>query len=307
MNRSAAARTSREAHAKVGRPTQRGGSLASLVVALLALHCQSADDPATGGETHFLKCETQRECLELSPDYVCRDGFCQLPAPEPVTSRGDSGPADVPDAAMPTCPAVAAGELAILGDSFFATTHEITSELERLATEAGLRPEDEPYRDYSRLVANALAFMGNGIADEYASALAEAPVRVVVMNGGGADALLGTCETLDATCPFLVDAPNAAAALFQQMATDGVADIVYAFYPDAVDEATRAKVDALRPLIQAACADAPTRCHWLDLRERFEGNYETYIMDDGLNPTTEGATATAEELWEVMTSNCVGQ
>ena len=42
----------------------------------------------------------------------------------------------------------------------------------------------------------------------------------------------------------------------------------------------------------------------LDLREAFAGNYESYVQDDGLNPTDAGSLATAEVIWEKMAS-CV--
>jgi hypothetical protein len=239
-------------------------------------NCQSSGgDPPIGGETHFLTCESDSDCEPLSDEHVCVDLVCELPAAGP----DDAGPIEeVPDAAI-ACGGVAldVGEMVILGDSFFATTGEITAGLETLAREANVLGANEDLRDYSRRTDNALAITGNGMASEYSSALEEGDVRVVIMNGGGADALLGSCDVVDADCPVIAEAAAGAAELFAQMASDGVVDIVYAYYPDPVDDGVREKVDALRPLVESACTQAPTRCHFVDLRTTFEDRYDEFI------------------------------
>jgi hypothetical protein len=281
---------------------------AGALLVLATASCQSSDgDPPIGGETHFLKCIADSDCTSLSEDHICVDRFCELPA----TTSEDAGPVEiaVPDAAI-ACGGIAldASKMVILGDSFFATTHEITAQLEALARDAGVHSSDDAYRDYSRLVGNALAVMGNGIDGQYTEAMVEGPVSVVIMNGGGADALLGTCETVDAACPVIGEAVDAARDLLAKMAADGVTEVIYVFYPDAQNAAaTREKVDALRPLIQTVCGEAATRCHWLDLRPTFEGNYAEYVSEDGLNPTEAGSEAVAREIWAIMQSNCIAQ
>lgn len=280
---------------------------AGALLVLAAASCQSSDgDPPIGGETHFLKCIEDLDCRSLSEDHICVDRFCELPA----TTREDAAPVEspVPDAAI-ACGGIAldASEMVILGDSFFATTHEITDHLETLARGAGVLATDEELRDYSRITDNAFAFLNNGIAAQYSEALADGDVRVVVMNGGGADALIGDCAGVDAGCPWVAEAAAAAEELFAQMANDGVVDIVYVYYPDPLDDATREKVDALRPLIQSACTEAPTRCHFMDLRTTFDGRYDEFIRTDGLNPTLAGSEATATEIWDVVQAACVGR
>jgi len=288
-----------------GRFRRTTGWLA--LVALLAAACQSAsssESTTTGGETHFLTCETDLDC-ESSSGYRCVEGECQVAVSMRRADAAPPPPVDAGDECLRG--SVAADEVVIVGDSFFATTHEITDELETLARDAGVRSNDEQYRDYSRLVSNALAHMGNGLEAQYSEAAAEGPIRVVIMNGGGADALLGTCDTVDAECPMITDAADAARNLLEKMATDGVTDVIYVFYPDAESAPTREKVDALRPLIQRVCDEASTQCRWLDLRPTFEGNYDEYISDDGLNPTTSGSKAVAREIWAIMQSNCIAQ
>jgi lysophospholipase L1-like esterase len=198
-----------------------------------------------------------------------------------------------------------------IGDSFFALNHQITAYLEDLARSAAALRSGERYRDNSNLLDNTLALMGNGIAEQYTSAVAEAPVRVVVMNGGGADVLIASCDGELSSCPLLTDAAAAVEQLLSQMAADGVADVISTFYPDPQDPpqdaALLSEIDALRPLIQQACEASPVPCHWLDLRPTFAGNYDTYVLSDGMNPSADGSRATAEAIWDVMQEQCIAQ
>jgi hypothetical protein len=195
----------------------------------------------------------------------------------------------------------------LLGDSFFASSHQITAYLEDLARSAGVLQVGQRYRDNSSQLNNALALAGNGIAGQYERGKAEGSVRVVIMNGGGADVLGSRCEAPLADCPALLDAAAAAAQLFEQMAADGVSDVLYAFYKDNLDVSLREKIDALRPLIQAACENSPVPCHWLDLRPTFAGHYDEYVLPDGMNPTDAGSRATAEAIWATMQRECIAQ
>lgn len=251
-------------------------------------------------------CANDADCAVLSPAHRCESGACRasasLPPREPIPPK--------PGEQLPSCMGerVAGNEVVILGDSFFAVSHEITAYIEALAREAGALGEGERYRDNSRLLGNALALAGNGIAEQYSAAIAEGDVKVVIMNGGGADVLLGSCEPVSSECPLLVDAAEAGRDLFARMAEDGVEHVVYAFYPDPVDDPPlREKMDALRPLMQAVCAESPVPCHWIDLRPVFEGHYDEYVRPDRKNPTSAGARATAQAIWETMYSRCIAQ
>jgi hypothetical protein len=202
---------------------------------------------------------------------------------------------------------VAANQVLWLGDTFFARNHQITAYLEEEARTAGALASGERYRDNSRNVANSLAAAGNGIAEQYAAGVAEAPVEVVIMTGGGADILLGSCDGVIPDCPVLTAAADAARELLSTMAADGVSHVVYVFYPDPVDTGLREKMDGLRPLIESACAESPVPCHWLDLRPTFEGRYAEYILPDGIVPSPAGAQAAAEAIWATMQQYCVAQ
>jgi len=202
---------------------------------------------------------------------------------------------------------VSANEVLLVGDSFFAQNHQTTGFLEARARESGALGAGDRYRDSSRLTNNALALLGEGLLNEYTSAVLESPVQVVILNGGGADVLLGSCEMVNDQCALLTNAAQALGRLLSTMASDGVTGVVFVGYPDPQSEAVRAKMDALRPMLEAACAASEVPCSWLDLRPIFAGNYDTYIQADGMNPTPQGAEATANAIWATMVESCLAQ
>jgi len=307
--------------------------------------CGSTREEPTGGETHFLStCDSDAACGgDLScVCHVCTvtcaaaascarfagascvasaaacgtAKICDVSCAEPADCAGVPGATACvagvcrePDRSVDECPAsgIKANEVAILGDAFFATSHRITGFLEEAARQSGVLSAGERYRDYSNLTANTLALGGNGIASQYDSAVAESSVKVVIMTGGGADVLLGSCDTLSPECPLLVDAANAAADLLQRLAKDGVQHVVYVFYPDPADAKLRAEVDTLRPLLERVCQDSPVPCHWLDLRPPFAGNEATYLEPPGTSPTVDGARVGAQAIWSVMQQECIAQ
>lgn len=240
-------------------------------------------------------CQEDRDCAPLSSKHRCTGGVCrvessELPLEPPSTCDGAPVPGN---------------EVVLLGDSFLAATHQMTAYLEGFARAAGSLEPGHRYRDYSRLTHNALAWMGEGIRDQYEGARADSPARVILFNGGGADVLLGTCDPVDSSCPVVVDAAAALSSLFDEFASDGVQNVVFVGYPDPLDVDVRARMDALRPLLIDACGDAPLPCHWVELREVFDGRYDEYIGSDGLNPTDAGSEASARAIWAVMERECL--
>lgn len=194
----------------------------------------------------------------------------------------------------------------VLGDTFMALTHEVTTSLEALARASGVLPADESLRDESTVVSNALAAGGNGILGQYSRATEEAPVKIVIMNGGGADVLAATCEDPpSASCEALAAAALGARDFFARAAEDGVSHVLYAFYPNQSDPAYRARMDVLRPAIQAACDESPAPCHFVDLRPVFADHYAEYITAAGINPTLAGSEAAANAIWATMREVCI--
>jgi hypothetical protein len=248
-------------------------------------------------------CAEDGDCTAVSSAHRCVGGACRLG----VDNVGGGEGGAPPDTG--SCPAsgVTANEVLLIGDSFFATSHQITAFLEALARSAGVLQTGERYRDVSRLTNNALAWSGEGLRDQYESASAEAEAQVVIVAGGGADTLLGTCETVDAQCPAIVAAELAFEELLLTMANDGISDVILVSYPNPVPPLVREKMDILRPMLESICAQSPIPCHPVDLRPPFEGNYDEFINADGLNPSAAGSEASADAIWAVMDEQCVAQ
>lgn len=261
-----------------------------------------------------VSCVVDADCTVLSSAHRCEQGVCRAGSLASGGAggagngtAGGAGTGTGAEAGACEHGSVPANQVLIIGDSFFATDHQITAYLEALARDAGAVSDGERYRDRSSLIGNALALSGNGIGAQYAGGVSEAAVKVVIMDGGGADALLGSCDSANASCAVIAAAAAAAQTLLAQMATDNVEQVVYAFYPDPGDPNVKTRVDALRPLVQSVCETAPLPCHWLDLRTVFADHYSDYIQADQLDPTDAGARASAEAIWATMQQYCIAQ
>jgi hypothetical protein len=236
-------------------------------------------------------CADDAGCLGLGDNYRCDRGYCR--SVNDNCRTGDT----------------VGSEVALIGDTFISDTHELTRALERLARSSGALRTDESYRDYSSALQSQLAGDPPALSEQFGNALEEGPVKVVIMDGGGADVLMYRCaDPVVPDCPLVENALSGAEALFESMAENGVNHVVYFFYPDYVGDARiKATIDVLRPLLEERCSNAPLPCHWLDLRPTFAGNYDEYVLPDGRNPTTLGAAASAEAIWSLMQQRCVAQ
>jgi lysophospholipase L1-like esterase len=171
------------------------------------------------------------------------------------------------------------------------------------------------------------------IPDQWPEAIAaDKDIKLVVMDGGGNDALLppagspaadcknqATAGTM-AACQMLVSTTIAAAdKLVMAMASSGVKDVIYFFYPhlpgtgilsgtnpNAID-------DYSAPLVQKECESATMKtsgklnCHFIDLRTPFGSDYTANISGDGVHPTAAGQTIIATQITNLMKSACLGQ
>lgn len=258
--------------------------------ALPSAECaEMAQGDSSGARVCDVPCSSDDDCSAVSPAHRCTEGACRAPSSASSCPPGE----------------VAGNQVLVIGDSFLGATHQVTAYLEDLARTSGALEVGERYRDNSAVTANALG--GGGIASQYDAAVAEAPVEVVIMDGGGTDILVGTCDPVSSDCQALVDANQAAADLLQQMSDDEVTSVVYVFYPDYEDDATREKVDALRPLIEDTCAQIPVPCHFLDLRPTFADHLAEYTDASGILPSDLGAEASARAIWSVMQDECIAQ
>ncbi len=253
-----------------------------------------------------LSCQTDARCADISPHHRCEGGSCRLAA---SASESGGGADDSSADGSPACAAshLDANEVVVLGDSFLAASHQITAYLEAHARLAGALSEGYRYRDYSLITENTFVVMGEGISGQFEGAIAEAPARVVIMNGGGGDVLLGVCDPPLDQCPAIVDSVDVFEGLLTRMSENGVEDVVFVGYPDPVPETIKEKMDVLRPLLVAACESSPVPCHWVDLRESFVGHYDDYVEPGGLNPTSAGSEAAAAAIWDTMQRECIAQ
>lgn len=251
-------------------------------------------------------CVGDDECTTLGPDYRCSSGLCR--ENDEVGTSGAGGAAGGAGGAG-SCPSSEVGgdEVVVLGDVFVAQTGEVSAELEALAREAGALSSNENYRDYSSTTINSLTVANALLLDRFDEAAAESPVKVVVMDGGGSDLLLKSCSAAPAPdCQLMLDIVSGAEQLLDQMAGDGVEDVVWFYYPDPMDSELLAELDVLQPLLEDVCATSPVPCHFVDLQETFAGHYDDYMETDFV-PTTAGAEAAATAIWSAMEEACIAQ
>jgi lysophospholipase L1-like esterase len=189
-------------------------------------------------------------------------------------------------------------DVAVIGESFIAASHQITGQIEAQAKAAGSLPQSEKYVDNS---VSGTTLANNQIPSQYDKAVqSPGTIKYVLMDGGGNDCLINNNGAAALT---------AATTLFQTMATKNTEKIVYFFYPDPIGSnftSLKSCLDTLRPQMKALCdgLTAP-KCYWLDLRETWNGHNE--YTSDGIHPTTEGSKATGDAIWKVMVDNCVAQ
>jgi hypothetical protein len=208
---------------------------------------------------------------------------------------------------MPACTkgAVKAGEVVFIGESFIAQTGAIPRMTSELARKAGTIGTSESYRS---LAVSGTQLTTSAIPMQYQNAKRGGSVKVVLMDGGGNDLLLGGRCTMgyDAGCKEIVDVVQELFATFEM---DGVKDVVYFFYPDPMGIGARIKepMDILRPEMKKACDESTgVRCVWVDQRETWEGNYDRFTSD-GIHPTEAGSMASAQQIWDAMVEHCIAQ
>ena len=168
-----------------------------------------------------------------------------------------------------------------------------------------------------------------------------ADIKVVIMDGGGNDVLIGntSCETTappaNASCVTTVqNAIDTANDKMHEMAQKGVKQVVFFFYPhldpagggilQTPAPAVNDTLDYAYPLAEKiccgttftstasdyACEGEPIpgmQCVFVDTRPAFEGHLAEYIKDDHVHPTQAGADVAADLLWTQMQKYCIAQ
>jgi hypothetical protein len=262
----------------------------------------------------------------------------------------------LPDvAAPPSCMKgqVTPSEVVMLGDSYMAATNgNVGANIVADAQMAGALPAGKTYREY--YIAGAAVNNGAGqlnipyqydsMAKVDATVANPKDIKVVIMDGGGNDVLIDqrSCLTdanmaalqADTACQNAVmNAGNAMEKLWKEMATDGVKQIVYYFYPH-LDTAGGGFLTTPAPGVnlvddegatayQKLCCGSsftPTttnntctgnvlglQCTFIDTRPAFEGHATDWIQADKVHPNPMGSMEIANMTWAAMVANCVAQ
>jgi hypothetical protein len=166
-------------------------------------------------------------------------------------------------------------------------------------------------------------------------------IKVVIMDGGGNDVLIGntSCETTappgNTSCVTTVQtAIDVAKSKMQEMAQKGVQSVVFFFYPHldpagggillTPAPAINDTLDFAYPLAEqlccgstftasltnSSCSGQPApglSCVFVDTRPAFEGHLADYIKSDKVHPTQAGAQVISDLIWNQMTSHCIAQ
>ncbi len=189
---------------------------------------------------------------------------------------------------------VSGSEVLVIGDSFLALSHDITSRLQQNARNDGILASTDKFRDLSVSGTMLNGGISPNIPTQYQNGLNAGTVKYVIMDGGGNDCLGGSVD----------GAVTAAKSLFQQMTKSGTVKVFYLFYPDAqggLSGMLNPKLNTLRPQIQSIVTGSTSpKGYFLDLRPTFEGKYSSYILSDGIHPTLAGSNAAADAIWAEM-------
>lgn len=189
---------------------------------------------------------------------------------------------------------ITGSEVLVIGDSFFALSHDITKRLEQNAKSAGILDSNDRFRDLSVSGTMLSGGISPNIPTQYMNAINSGTVKYVIMDGGGNDCMGGNVN----------NAVAAAKSLFEQMGKNKDIKVFYVFYPEPVGNMAgmlKPNLDILRPQIQnMVTGSISPEAYFLDLRPIFEGKYSSYIMSDGIHPTTAGSNATADAIWAEM-------
>ena len=166
-------------------------------------------------------------------------------------------------------------------------------------------------------------------------------IKVVIMDGGGNDVLIGntSCETMappaNTSCVTTVqNAIDEAHTEMLEMAQKGVQSVVYFFYPhlnpagggilQTPAPAVNDTLDYAYPLAEKMCCGSSftssmtsyscygepvpgLHCAFIDTRPAFEGHLADYIKSDNVHPTQAGAQVISDLVWAQMQAHCIAQ
>jgi lysophospholipase L1-like esterase len=234
-------------------------------------------------------------------------------------AAGSGGSAASADKVKPPC-LKKGSQVVFIGDSYinYDVAHTLLSTLiEQRAVKDGALKQGDHYRNYA-VPGTALAapnILGM-IAPQWDQAKSEDPdIKAVIMDGGGNDVLIDHMECLaagsakDSGCQQVVaDTLRVGTDLITNIRNSGVNDDIYFFYPHVPAGGDDINDYALALLqTQAMSLATPTfRTYVLDLIPIFDGHAD-WIADDGIHANDTGENKMADEIWQIMKTNCIGQ
>ena len=187
-------------------------------------------------------------------------------------------------------------EVVFMGESFYAIDPQYNEKrVESDAQAAGALAAGAKYRN----VAVSGQTMNYVATTEWPAATQGGTVKVVIMDGGGIDAMSSSCSSC--TGDFTT--------LLGKMATEGVQDVIYTRYPEPGNQpgsntTLKANLDILMPKMQTVCEGTTSpKCHWVDLRPVWVNGDTT----DGLHPTQSGGNHVGDAIWAEMVKDCIAQ
>jgi len=224
-------------------------------------------------------------------------------------------------------------EVGVMGDSYIDLSGDFTNLLQDKARAVKALDANETYVDHS--LSGASMSGEPNIPAQFEDVQADSKMRggkgvkVVIMDGGGNDVLIGKRECLNPTsvadvekqavCVKVVDDALASGQkLFDEALAAGVKGVVFFFYPhlpkDSLLGGPNANnvLDYSLPRIKQWC-DSQTKmpCHFIDMRAAFDDPKNPgwprpgLIAFDGIHPTLEGSKVLADEVWKVMQNKCI--
>lgn len=201
----------------------------------------------------------------------------------------------------------------MLGDSIFALSDQEAMFLEDLA--------GDTYRKYYVSGAQIVGGLIKTIPQQYEDAIADGPVRTVIMDGGGNDILIGAnavCsvdygEELSDDCyDVMEEVLEESERVFEQMVDDGVKNIVFQGYYYVRNEQLWQVTDVFQDLaielsneLDARYSDV--RIVYVDPRPYFEQGDTSHLRIDGIHPTRAASRTLADLVWDVMVDNDIEQ